>query len=164
MLVDRMVAAEDRARVPQVDDGRLDGLVRGVEFARERSTANRYIGTITVVFSTGPVKAWLGEAGIGVAETVVRPALVIPLWKGSNGVEPLDDRNPWRDAWRALDTSASAVPVTVVRGDQLDQNVLSVEQAYAGDPRRCHGSTSAIAHPGSSWRSSRAARRPARSR
>jgi hypothetical protein len=119
--------------VPPVDDARLDGLVRGVEFARERSTANRYIGTINVVFSAEPVKAWLGEAGVSIVETVARPALVIPLWKDNNGVEPLDDRNPWRDAWRALDTSASAVPVTVVRGDQLDQNVLTVEEAYVGD-------------------------------
>ncbi len=45
----------------------------------------------------------------------------------------MDDRNAWRDAWQALDTSASAVPVTVVRGDQLDQNALSVEEAYVGD-------------------------------
>ena len=133
MLVDKMVAAEDRAKVPPVDDARLDGLVRGVEFARERTTANRFIGTINVVFGAEPVKAWLGQSGISIAETVTRPALVIPLWKDKNGVEPLDDRNPWRDAWRALDTSGSAVPVTVVRGDQLDQNALSVEEAYVGD-------------------------------
>ena len=62
--------------------------------------ANRYIATLNVVFSAEPVKAWLREGGISVAETVARPALVIPLWKGKNGVEPLDDRNAWRDAWR----------------------------------------------------------------
>ncbi|MBV8392667.1 MAG: hypothetical protein JOY81_05745, partial [Alphaproteobacteria bacterium] len=44
-----------------------------------------------------------------------------------------DDRNPWRDAWQALDTSGSAVPMTLVRADQLDQNSLSVEEAYVGD-------------------------------
>ena len=49
------------------------------------------------------------------------------------GVEPLDDRNAWRDAWTKLDTSGSAVPLTVVRGDQLDQNAMSVEEAYVGD-------------------------------
>jgi hypothetical protein len=48
-------------------------------------------------------------------------------------VEPLDDRNPWREAWQALNTAGSAVPVTVVRGDQLDQSAVSAEQAYVGD-------------------------------
>jgi len=57
----------------------------------------------------------------------------IPLWKGKSGLEPLDDRNDWRGAWSGLDTSATAVPVSVVRGDQLDQNALSVEEAYVGD-------------------------------
>jgi hypothetical protein len=132
-LVERMVASEDRARVPPLDDGRLQSLIRGVEFAKERTASNHYVATLNIVFSAEPVKAWLGEAGVHVVETVARPALVVPLWKDRNGVEPLDDRNAWRDAWAGLDTSASAVPLTVVRGDQLDQNELSVEEAFVGD-------------------------------
>lgn len=132
-LVERMVAAEDRARVPPVDDARLAGLVRGTEFQRERSAGNRYIATLTVVFNADAVRSWLGAASISAAETVRRSALVIPLWKGKNGLEPLDDRNAWRSVWAGLDTSATAVPVAVVRGDQLDQNALSVEEAYVGD-------------------------------
>src|SRR5882724_829159 len=73
LLVERMVAPEDRARVPQVDNARLEGMIRGVEFARERSSANRYIATLNVVFSAEPVNAWLREGGISVAETVPRP-------------------------------------------------------------------------------------------
>jgi hypothetical protein len=133
MLVERMVAPEDRNKVPPVDDARLEGMIRGVEFAKERSSANRFAGTLNVVFAADQVKAWLSEAGVSVAETVARPALVVPLWKGKDGVEQLDDRNAWRDAWSKLDTSASAVPLTVVRGDQLDQNAMSVEEAYVGD-------------------------------
>jgi hypothetical protein len=79
------------------------------------------------------VKAWLGASGAKVVETVSRQALVIPLWKGKSGVEPLDDRNPWRAAWQTLDTTGSAVPVTVIRGDQLDQSSVSAEEAYVGD-------------------------------
>ena len=133
LLVERMVPAEDRARVPPINDARLDGMVRGVEFTRERAATSRFIGTLSVVFSADPVKAWLGEAGIAVAETVARAALVIPLWKGRDGLQPLDERNAWRDAWSGLDTLATAVPVAVIRGDQLDQNALSVEEAFVGD-------------------------------
>ena len=133
LLIERMVAPEDRSKVPPVDDARLEGMVRGVEFAKERPAGNRFTGTLNVVFGADQVKSWLSGAGIAVAETVARAALVVPLWKGKNGVESLDDRNGWRDAWSKLDTSASAVPVTVVRGDQLDQNALSVEEAYVGD-------------------------------
>ncbi len=132
-LVEQMVAAEDRARVSIPDDARLEGMIRGVEFARERTAANRYIATLTIVFSAEPVKSWLAEAGIRPAETVARPALVIPLWKGKAGVEALDDRNEWRGAWQTLNTAGSSVPMTLLRGDQLDQNAISVEEAYVGD-------------------------------
>ena len=133
LLIDRMVAPEDRAKVPPLAAGQLDTMVRCVEFANERTAPNRYIATLSVVFAADPVKAWLGQGGISVVETVARAALVIPLWKGRNGVEPLDDRNPWRDAWTKLDTTASAVPVRVVRGDQIDQDAVGVEELFVGD-------------------------------
>ena len=133
MLVDRVVSPEDRARVGLPNDASLEGMVRGIEFVRERSAPGRYIATLNVVFQPDPVKAWLGQAGVKIAETVSRAALVIPLWKGKAGVEPLDDRNAWREAWRTLDTAGSAVPVTVLRGDQLDQNAVSAEELYVGD-------------------------------
>ena len=85
MLVERLVTPEERARVAIPDDARLEGMVRGIEFVRERSAPNRYIATLNVVFSPDAVKAWLGGSGAKVAETVSRPALVIPLWKGKSG-------------------------------------------------------------------------------
>lgn len=133
MLVDRLVSAEDRGRVPPLDDARLDAMVRGVEFVRERTAPNRYIATLNVVFAADLAKTWLSDSGVKVVETVSRPALVIPVWKGKAGVEPLDDRNAWREAWRGLDTAGSAVPVTVIRADPTDQGALTAEQAYVGD-------------------------------
>ena len=125
----RRGAGRPRPRAARSTTRSLEGMVRGIEFVRERSAPGRYIATLNVVFQPDPVKAWLGQAGVKIAETVSRAALVIPLWKGKAGVEPLDDRNAWREAWRALDTAGSAVPVTVLRGDQLDQNAVTAEEA-----------------------------------
>ncbi|MDB5489435.1 MAG: hypothetical protein JWQ58_3150 [Reyranella sp.] len=133
LLTDRMVSAEDRARLPQVDDAQLDNMVRGVEFVRERSAPGRYIATLNVVFAPDAVKSYLSGAGAKVVETVPRAALVIPLWKGAAGIEPLNDRNAWREAWQQLDSAGSAVPVTLLRGDPTDQNAMSAEAAYVGD-------------------------------
>ncbi|TBR30634.1 MAG: DUF2066 domain-containing protein, partial [Reyranella sp.] len=99
LLVNRMVSAEDRARLPQIDDAQLENMVRGVEFVRERPAPGRYSATLNVVFAPDAVKSYLSGAGISGVETVPRPALVIPLWKGPAGVEPLNDRNAWREAW-----------------------------------------------------------------
>lgn len=132
-LIERVVAPDERSRVSVPADPALEGMVHGIEFVRERSAPGRYIATLNVVFQPEAVKSWLGGAGVKIAETVSRPALVIPLWKGPSGVEPLDDRNAWREAWRTLDTSGSSVPVTILRGDQIDQSAVTAEQLYVGD-------------------------------
>ena len=67
MLIDRVVAPEDRAKVAVPNDASLEGMVRGIEFVRERSAPGRYIATLNVVFQPDPVKAWLGGAGVKVA-------------------------------------------------------------------------------------------------
>jgi hypothetical protein len=133
ILIERSVAPEERARVVIPDDARLESMVRGIEFVRERTAPNRYIATLNVVFAPDAVKAWLGGGGARIGETVQRPALIIPLWKDRTGVQPLNDANPWRDAWQTLDTKGSAVPITVIRGDQLDRSVISPEEAYVGN-------------------------------
>src|ERR1700739_1455475 len=56
LLVERMVGAAERARVRPVSAARLDSMVRGVEFARERPAGPRYSATIGVVFGAEPVK------------------------------------------------------------------------------------------------------------
>ena len=58
---------------------------------------------------------------------------MIPFWKDKSGVEPKDDSNAWREAWQTLDKAGSAVPVTVIRGDELDRRAISAEEAYVGD-------------------------------
>ncbi|MBP6767563.1 MAG: DUF2066 domain-containing protein [Reyranella sp.] len=133
LLIERLVPAEDRARLPQVDDAQLESMVRGIEFMRERPAPGRYSATLNVVFVPASVKSYLSGAGARVVETVPRPALVIPLWKGPAGLEPLNDRNAWREAWQQLNSAGSAVPVTLIRGDPTDQGALSPEEAFVGD-------------------------------
>ena len=73
MLVERMVAPEDRARVSQCSTTpRLEGhgarhRVRARALARPTATSPRS----TSSSAPDPVKAWLGEAGVKVAETVL---------------------------------------------------------------------------------------------
>ena len=107
MLVERMVSPEDRARVPPVNDAaaRRHGARHRVRARTHRRQPLHRHAERGLRRRAG--EAWLGGAGVKIAETVARPALVIPLWKGKAGVEPLDDRNAWREAWRALDTPAA---------------------------------------------------------
>lgn len=129
-LLERLTAAEDRARLPKAD---------GVEYVRdftveqERTTATRYIATLTVRFNAAAVKRLLQSAGIAVAETRARPVVVVPVFVAEDGRAVLwDDPNPWRAAWSALH-GGGLVPLVLPLGDLGDVQTITPAQALAGD-------------------------------
>ena len=84
LLVERMVAPEDRAKVPQVRRAaaRQHGARRRVRTRAHRGhPLHRHHD---VVFSAEPVKQWLGEAGISIAETVARAGARDPAVEGQD--------------------------------------------------------------------------------
>ena len=105
-------------------------MVRGIEFVRERSAPGRYIATLNVVFQPDPVKAWLGEAGVKIAETVSRAGAGHPAVEGQGGRRAA--RRPQclaRSLAGARHGRAAPCRSTVLRGDQLDQNAVTAEEA-----------------------------------
>jgi hypothetical protein len=135
-LVQRLAPQADPTRLPQLDDQRLQQLVRGVEFANERSGADRYSATLTVAFAPDRVRAYLGEAGITVGEAKGLTILVIPVWRNAQGVAPLEERNAWREAWErnAVQSDASSgLRAIVFRADDTDRRLATSEQVFVAD-------------------------------
>jgi hypothetical protein len=143
LLVERMVPAEDRAKVPPVSDQRLDSMVRA-----SSSRANAPPATAISARSawcSAPSRSSNGwRGGISIAETVARGALVVPLWKDKGACS--SSTSAIRGAMHGPGSTRSAPPCRrVVRGDQLDQDAMTVEQAMSATSPRSRGSTSAIA-------------------
>ncbi len=133
LLVDRMVSAEDRARLPQIDDVQLENMVRGVEFVRERSVARSLRRHVERGFRPDAVKSYLSGSGVKVVETVARPALVIPLWKGRRASSRSTTAMPG-----ARPGSSSTVPAVRCRSrccaaTRPTRTRFRPEEAYVGD-------------------------------
>ncbi len=133
LLLERLTAPEDHPRLPAVD---------GIEYVRdfsvehERSTAVRYLATLTVRFNPAAVKRLLREAAINYAEPRGRSVVVVPVFQPAQGRAVLwDDPNPWRVAWQRLG-GGGLVPLTVPPGDLADVQAITAEQALAGDAER----------------------------
>jgi hypothetical protein len=135
-LVQRIAPQADSARLPPIDDQRLQQLVRGVEFGSERVSPDRYGATLTVAFVPDRVRAWLGEAGITIGETATMTMVVVPLWRTpQGGVSPLEERHAWREAWErtAPQSAAPGLRFVVARGDENDRRLVTPEQIFVGD-------------------------------
>jgi hypothetical protein len=63
-----------------------------------------------------------------------RPALIIPIWQGPQGLTLWDDPNPWRLAWMNYrGGSSSENPIAVPLGDLADVVDVTAQQALAGN-------------------------------
>ncbi|MDO8606802.1 MAG: DUF2066 domain-containing protein [Phaeospirillum sp.] len=130
-LLERLTMPADHAKLPSADALQY---VRDVAIERERSSAVRYIATLTVRYNGVAVKKLLRDAGLKYAEPRPRPVVIVPVFKQQGGGRPLlwDDPNPWRAAWLGQGSGA-LVPLAVPVGDAADIAALPLEKALALD-------------------------------
>lgn len=127
------LAADANARVPRLDETTLLALVRSIDVANERTSAVRYLATLTVRFSPAAVREVLTSAGIAFTEIKARPVLLIPVYVAGGITVLFDDRNPWREAWTQRPARDTLMPIVVPLGDLRDLTDLDARRAIAGD-------------------------------
>lgn len=129
-LLERLTVPEDRARLPKADGVEY---VRDFSIEQERSTANRYIASLSVRFNAAAVKRLLQSSGIAMTEVRAHPVVVVPVFIAEDGRASLwDDPNPWRTAWNNL-RGGGLVPLVLPLGDLGDIQAITATQALAGD-------------------------------
>lgn len=132
LLLERLTMPADHGKLPGADAVQY---VRDVAIEHERSSAVRYIATLTVRYNPTAVKKLLRDANLKYAEPRPRPVVVIPVFKAQAAARAAlwDDPNPWRTAWLAQGTGA-LVPLALPTGDTADIAALTAEKALANDP------------------------------
>lgn len=135
-LLERLVSISDYARLPTPPDPVITELVQGFEVADERVGPDRYIASLTFHFKPEDVGRLLRDHDIPYVASASEPIIVLPLFRTSDGIMLWEDGNPWRAAWASLAPSNSLVPVIVPFGELADMEIISAEQAAAGDRQR----------------------------
>lgn len=131
LLLERLTQPADHARLPKADGTQY---IRDFSVDHERSSATRYLATLSVRFSPAAVKRLLQNANIAYAEPRSKAVVIVPVFKAAGAARPVlwDEPNPWRAAWVSLG-GGGLVPLVVPAGDLGDIQAISVEQALAGN-------------------------------
>jgi hypothetical protein len=135
-LLERLVPRSDYRRLPNLSDSRIGDLVENFEVQNERTSAVRYIATLTYRFRPDGVRTLLRTPDIPFAETYAKPYLVLPVLRQSGLTLLWDDPNPWRAAWGRRPPSDGLAPYLLPRGDLADVSDINAEQARRGDDAR----------------------------
>jgi hypothetical protein len=132
ILMRRILAEEDWSRAPQVEAGALGNLVSSLEVSGERSSAVRYIATLTVQFHPPFVRELLKNNGLAFTQTMASSVLVVPFMQYLGADYLWQDDNPWRAAWQAHDLSNRLAAYTVAKGDAMDRLMAPPFEVLAG--------------------------------
>jgi len=133
-LLERVSAKEDWNRLPKASDTELEDLLQDFEVVSEKTSAVRYIATITYRFQREAVANFLRAHGIGFAETRSKPVLVLPVLSTGGRSILWEDPNPWRAAWGAASgIGEGLVPMRLSNGELADVQAIDANQAVRGD-------------------------------
>ncbi len=130
------LSSDASARAPRLDEATLNRLVRSIDVANERTSAVRYLASLTVRFNPAAVREVLTQAGVAFTETKARPILLVPVYSAGGSTVLFEDRNPWREAWASRPLRDTMMPIVVPLGDLRDIADLDTKQALAGDQAR----------------------------
>ena len=128
------LSPEPGAKSPALSDIEVARLVQDFEVQRERSSAVRYLATLTVRFRPANVRTLLQTKGASYVETRSKPVLVLPVYQAS-GKGPVlwEDRTPWRAAWENFPPPQGMVPVVVPYGELADIADIGASTALEGN-------------------------------
>ncbi|MBM3545320.1 MAG: DUF2066 domain-containing protein [Alphaproteobacteria bacterium] len=131
-LIQRL-ATDANARVPRLDEATLVTLVRSIDVTNERTSAVRYLASLTVRFNPATVRDVLSSSGIAFTEIKARPVLLVPVYVAGGSTVLFEDRNPWREVWTQRRQRDTLMPIIVPLGDLRDIADLDARSAMAGD-------------------------------
>ncbi|WP_119165909.1 DUF2066 domain-containing protein [Algihabitans albus] len=135
-LLERLILPEDYGSIPPLSAAEVQDYVLDFGVADERTSAVRYIASMTVRFRPGAVRRLLRANGLRFAEVQSRPVLVVPVWSEGSGDRLWQGFNPWLSAWILESDVVELVPVLTPLGDLEDLRDIDAVQALAGDSTR----------------------------
>ncbi|MGE5201090.1 MAG: DUF2066 domain-containing protein [Acidobacteriota bacterium] len=133
-LLERLTAKEDWNRLPKASDAELEDLLQDFEVVTEKSSAVRYIATMTFRFQREAVANFLRAHGIAYAESRSKPVVVLAVLTAGGRSVLWDDPNPWRAAWgETSGIGEGLVPMRLASGELADVQAIDARQALKGE-------------------------------
>ncbi|MCS6780620.1 MAG: DUF2066 domain-containing protein [Geminicoccaceae bacterium] len=133
-LLERLVPAEDRARLPRVEGLQPARFVRSFEIAEEKVAPTRWLATLNVSFDPEAVGELLAERGVALLEPKDVPVvLVVPAERRGGQLVLWAREDPWWQAWERVAAGERTIRLALPLADLADLAALAPERIAAGD-------------------------------
>ncbi len=127
-LFERLVPAEQRARLPAPEGLPIARFVRSFEIAEEKMARDRWVATLNVTFDPDAVRELLAGRGVAMLEPTAAPVLlVIPVERQAGELRSWAREDPWWQAWERLADTERVLRLVLPLGDLIDLATLPPE-------------------------------------
>ena len=135
-LLKRLTLRDDHHRLPNLANNTLAQVIRDFSVEGEKFGGGRYLASLTTRFKPREIRELLQSEGISFAETVSRPALIIPIYAVGGATLLWENPNPWFAALARRRSGDGLISTFVPLGDLSDVLEINAEQALRGDKIR----------------------------
>jgi hypothetical protein len=135
-LMKKLLPASEYARIADFDPARIQPLILGFGVAEERTSAVRYLGTLSYSFKPDAVRAMLRRYGLSYSESAGPTLVVLPVLGDGAGALLWEDENFWRQAWSTGQTGQGLIPLVAPLADLSDVSLIGAVDALALDITR----------------------------
>lgn len=132
ILLRRLVASADLARLPVFTDREVVNLVIDFGIDNEKSSAVRYIAEMSVRFQPDAVRQILQKNNLAYAEWRGAPIAILPIWPSVIESNDVAENNPWRQAWLS-GASQGVAPFAVQSAEQSAEAEQTLNAASQED-------------------------------
>ena len=92
-------------------DKNVVSFVEEIEVDNEKTTAERYIGSISVKFKEKEILSFLKKNKIKFSITRSKPLLILPVYSYGGATYLWDDKNIWGELWADNKSNAGLIPI-----------------------------------------------------
>ena len=128
-LMNKMLLELEYKKIGSIKINKILEFVNAIEIQSEKTTSNRYIGNLTIIFSENKILRYLNNNNIKFTSLKSKPLLILPIYKFAGVTYLWEKKNIWRNVWIKNSNNDGLIPIKSSEGKFSDFIYFNQDQA-----------------------------------
>jgi len=128
-LMNKMLLPSEYEKIQSVNIEKILEFVDAIEIQNEKTSSNKYIGNLTIIFNEDRILKYLNKNNIRFTSTKSKPLLILPIYKFAGVTYLWEKKNIWRNVWITDSNNDGLIPIKSSDGKFTDFIYFNQDQA-----------------------------------
>ncbi|PPR37665.1 MAG: hypothetical protein CFH26_00599 [Alphaproteobacteria bacterium MarineAlpha6_Bin4] len=119
-LMNKMLLTSEYEKIKTISIEKMLEFVDAIEIQNEKTSSNKYIGNLTIIFNEDKILKYLNQNNIKFTSLKSKPLLILPIYKFAGVTYLWEKQNIWRNAWIVNSNSDGLIPIKSSDGKFTD--------------------------------------------